>query len=122
MFEHARHFPSRRRHARDRHDRMPIYLQDFVRPIINHGIARNRAPIARDQHATGKLKRQNRGRLCRFPRSLARIWRACSRIDRRRRTEQPFAPQQRGKIFARARKTLLERHQRRFHYWPVRWR
>ena len=63
MFEHARHFPGRRRHARDRHDRVPIDLQHFVRAIVNHRVAGGRAPIARHQHAARELEGENRGRL-----------------------------------------------------------
>src|ERR1043165_5476694 len=63
MFEDARHFPGRRRHARDGHDRMPIDFEDFVGPIINDGIARRRAPIASYEHAPLELESENGSRL-----------------------------------------------------------
>ena len=62
MLQHARHLPRGRGHPGNRHDRMPIDFQNFVRTIVNDGIARGRAPIARDQNALGKLECQNRGR------------------------------------------------------------
>ncbi len=55
MFEHTRHFPRRRRHARDRHDRVAIDFQNFVGAIVDHGVAGGRAPIARHQHAAAKI-------------------------------------------------------------------
>ena len=63
MLEHARHFPGRRRHSRDRHDRVPVDLEHLVGAIVNHGVARRRAPIARDQDAAGEFEGENRRRL-----------------------------------------------------------
>ena len=68
MLEHARHFPRRRRHARDRHDRMPIDLEHFIRAIVNNGVAGRGAPISRHQHSAAKLKREDGGGFRRHPR------------------------------------------------------
>ena len=96
---------------------MSIYLQDFVRAIVNDGVARRRAPVAGHEHAAGKLKRQDG---CRFRRNEGLI--ANHRRPLGRHMEQTFAPQQRRKILTRARKVLVERHGQLIHYSPVRWR
>ena len=73
MLEHARHFPGCRRHARDRHDRVAIDFEDLIRAIINHRVARRRAPIARHQHAAGEFEGENGRRLRRGETRRARI-------------------------------------------------
>ncbi len=71
MFEHTRHFPGRRRHAGDGHDRMAIDFQHFIRAIVNDGVAGGRATIARYEHAAGKFECQNGRRLGRLPQFAA---------------------------------------------------
>jgi hypothetical protein len=63
MFEHPRHFPRRRRHAGNRHDRMPIDFENFVGAIENHGVPGSGASIARHQDTALKLEGENGGRL-----------------------------------------------------------
>src|SRR5438874_11365893 len=109
MFEHARHFPRRGWDARDRHDRMSIYLQDFIRAIIHHDIAGSCTSVPGDQHATRKLERQDGGRFGLRPALVTRLRRSERWIDDARRTEQAFAPQQRRKILTRTRKILAKR-------------
>ena len=106
MLQHARHLPRGRGNAGNGHDRMPIDFQNFVRTIVNDGIARSRAPIARDQNTPGKLECQNRGRFGGLP---------CSRLCAvsRHRTDdcgaqQTFASQERRKIVRGARKALVK--------------
>src|SRR5437762_7307011 len=122
MFEYARHFPGRRGHASNSHDRMAIDFQDFVGTIVDNRGARRRASIARHQHAAGKFESKNCSRLCRLEGFLLRrptLWRW---IKSRCWSKEALAPQQRGKIVCRARKILVKRHRERLHYWPVRWR
>ena len=92
MLEHARHFPSRGRHARDRHERVLVDLEHFVRAIIDHEVAGRRAPIARDEHAIGKFEGEDRRRVRR---------RDGGRWRRRRRAGglriKPLLAQQRAK-------------------------
>ena len=117
MFEHARHFPRRRRDTGDRHDGMTIDFQDFVGAIVNNGVACGGASIAGHEHATGKFESKNGGRFRLHP------FRGVS--DSRNigcRREQTLSPQQRREIVTRPKRRLVECSYRPVHYWPVRWR
>ena len=59
MFKHARHFPCSRRYSRNRHDRVPIDLEHFIRAIVNDGIAGGRTAIPGNEDAALKLEGQN---------------------------------------------------------------
>src|SRR5690348_1112558 len=106
MLEHARHLPGCRGHPGNCHDGMLIDLQNFVCTIVNDGVASSRASIACDQHASGKLERQNRGPLGWLPvlmlhsvlRLRSREWRA----------QQTLSPENRRKIIRCTRKFLVE--------------
>src|SRR4051794_21652227 len=111
MLEHPGHFPCGRRDAGNRHDGMPVDLEDLVRSIVNHGVSRGGAAIARDEDAALKFEGENRRRL-----GLRDIsWRLC-RTDRTYGTDVTQASQQSNEIIG------TPSAAGRIHHWPVRWR
>jgi hypothetical protein len=90
MFEYARHFPGRRGHASNSHDRMAIDFQDFVGTIVDNrgaAVARvDRPPPAPPED----LESKNCSRLCRLQDfGEASLWRW---INSRRWSKQALAP------------------------------
>jgi hypothetical protein len=91
---------------------MPIDLEDFIGAVIDDGVARSGAPIARDENASLEFEGENGGGL--GDRNTQR-GRGCShRTYRTQRTHVSHPPEQPDKIFSPA--------AGRFHHWPVRWR
>ncbi len=106
MFEHAGHFPGRRRNTCYGHDRMPIDFQDFVGSIVDHRAASRGTTIAGHEHAAAKFECHDSGRF-----GLRPMARTGGRLgDRRRSGEQTSPSQERGKILARAGNHLVKRH------------
>jgi hypothetical protein len=91
---------------------MPIDLENFIRAIVNDGVASRRAPIARDEHAALEFESQDRRRLG--------LWNVGARLRRTNGTYMtygtyvPHAPKHPHEILSSA--------AGKFHHWPVRWR
>jgi hypothetical protein len=113
MLEDARHFPRRRRHSRDRHDGMPVDLENFIGAIVDDGIPRRGAAIAGDEHAAQELKSQDRGGL--GERNFGPR-RDSNGTHRTHWTCMPHAPQQPNEIIGATSASGS------IHHWPVRWR
>jgi hypothetical protein len=111
MLEHPRHFPGCRRHARDRHDRVAIDLEDFVGAIVNDRVAGGGAAIARDEHAALEFEGEDCGGLGLWD---IRPWRR--RTYRAYWTYMTHAPKQPNEIIGATSASGW------VHHWPVRCR
>jgi hypothetical protein len=79
---------------------MPVDLEHFVRPIVDDGVPRGCAPIARHEHAALELERENRRRLRR--KESRRRGHVSRRWHGRSLLQQTVPSQERRKIGRRA--------------------